>query len=436
MGDKLIMSKKELRRKSIFDLIKNGQITQKDASKRLNLSYRQTKRSYQRYLKAGDAGLVHRSRGRDSSRAFKQEIKAAVLSIYQEKYWDFGPTLAVEKLLEEDNYKLHAETLRLWLKAAGLWQPRRQRKAHRSKRARRSRFGELLQLDGSIHSWFAGIAEKQCLMNLVDDATSKTLSLLATGETTEAAFKLLKWWIKLHGIPLAIYVDLKSLYISPKSLRNDDENELIEPDWLTHFSKACKAVGIEIIKAYSPQAKGRVERSHGVYQDRLVKELRLKNIRTIEGANRLLQESFIDHLNSKFMKSPVSEDDAHIALTADQNLDDIFCWEYSRVVHNDWTIRFKNQLLQIQKSNTVQVRPKQKISLKKHLNGKITLWSKGKKIPYQFVDALPIKEKAERQPYSSKRRGEISRKNKHKSPWSQFNPGWLKQTKENPQAIV
>jgi transposase len=327
MGDLLIMSKKELRRKSILDLVMLGQLTQLDASKRLGLSYRQTKRVYQKYLKEGDTGLVHKSRGKASKRAFPLEMKKTVLALYEEKYWDFGPTLASEKLLEDDNQKLHAETLRLWLKEAGIWQPKRQRKAHRSRRTRRSRFGELLQLDGSIHAWLPGITTKQCLMNFVEDATGKTLSLLDSGETTDAAFRLLKWWIKLHGIPMAIYVDLKSLYISPKSLRYSDEDDLVEPEWLTHFSRACKVLGIEVIKAYSPQAKGRVERNHGVYQDRFVKELRLKNIQTIEGANKRLQGGFIDNLNKKFMKMPASMEDAHVALTDDQDLDDILCWE-------------------------------------------------------------------------------------------------------------
>jgi transposase len=431
MGDLLIMSKKELQRKSIFDLVKHGQITQKDASKRLYLSYRQTKRAYQRYLKEGDTGLIHRSRGKASPRAFSFEMKKTVLGLYEEKYWDFGPTLASEKLLEEDNLKLHAETLRIWLKAAGLWLPKRQRKAHRSRRTRRSRFGELLQLDGSIHAWFTGIEAKQCLMNLIDDATGKTLALLDTGETTDAAFRLLKWWIKLHGIPMAIYVDLKSLYISPKSLRHMDEDDLVEPEWLTHFSRACKVLGIEVIKAYSPQAKGRVERNHGVYQDRFVKELRLKNIQTIEGANKRLQGGFIDNLNKKFMKSPACLEDAHVALLDDQNLDDILCWEYTRTVYNDWIIRFENQLLQIQKTNTVQVRPKQKITLKRHLNGKISLWNKGQKIPYCFTERKVQEEKKPAQPYSSAKRSQDARKSKLKSPWSQFNPGWLKQTKDN-----
>jgi hypothetical protein len=362
-------------------------------------------------------------------------MKQTVLALYEEKYWDFGPTLASEKLLEDDHQKLHAETLRLWLKEAGIWQPKRQRKAYRTRRMRRSRFGELLQLDGSIHAWLPGVAAKQCLMNMVDDATGKTLALLDTGETTDAAFRLLKWWIKLHGIPLAIYVDLKSLYISPKSLRQTEYDELVEPEWLTHFSKGCKVLGIEVIKAYSPQAKGRVERNHGVYQDRFVKELRLKGIQTIEGANKRLQGGFIDNLNRKFMKFPASIEDAHVALLDEQNLDDILCWEYTRTVYNDWIIRFENQWLQIQKTNAIRVRPKQKVTLKRHLNGKITLWSKGQKIPYHFTERQAKEEKI-KLGQDLVKCSQNARKNKLKSPWSQFNAGWLKQTKENPLAVT
>lgn len=433
MGDGVIMSKKELQRKGLFDLVRLGYLTQLEASRRLYLSYRQVKRAYQRYLKEGAEGLVHQSRGKPSARAYSVEMKRKVLELYEEKYRDFGPTLASEKLAEEDNLSLHAETLRLWLKAAGLWEPRRQRRAYRTRRARRARFGELLQLDGSIHSWLPGVMTKQCLMNMVDDATGKTLALLDKGETTDAAFRLLRWWIKLHGIPLAVYVDLKSLYIAPKSLRQSEEGELFEPEWLTHFSRACKVLGIEVIKAYSPQAKGRVERNHGVYQDRFVKELRLKNIQTIDEANKCLLGGFIDNLNKKFMKPPASDEDAHVPLLDEQNLDDILCWEYTRTVYNDWIVRFENQALQLQKTSAVQVRPKQKITLKRHLNGKLTLWSKGQKIPYRFTERQAKVEKT-KLGQDSMKCSQNARKNKSKSAWSQFNPGWLKKTQDNPVA--
>lgn len=161
---------------------------------------------------------------------------------------------------------------------------------------------------------------------------------------------------------------------------------------------------------------------------------RLRGIQTLEGANKLLQGRFIDSLNNKFMKIPASMDDAHVALMEEQNLDDIMCWEYTRTVYNDWIIRFENQLLQIQKTSSIRIRPKQKITLKRHLNGKITLWSKGQKIPYCFTERQAKEEKKTAQPYSADKRSQNGRESKKKSPWSQFNPGWLKQTKEHLEA--
>ena len=424
MGDKLIMSKKELRRKSILDLVKAKTISQKDASIRLNVSYRQTKRIYQRYLKEGDEGLIHKSRGKPSQRAYPLAMKEAILKLYKEKYGDFGPTLASEKLNEDDGYRLHAETLRLWLKQAGLWQSQRKRKAYRSRRTRRHRFGELLQMDGSIHAWFSGRSDKSCLMNVVDDATGKTLSLLDTGETTSAALRLLKSWIELHGIPMAIYVDLKSLYISPKSLKEESDSE-VEPQWLTHFSRACARLGIEIIKAYSPQAKGRVERSHAVYQDRFVKELRLKGINDIEGANKVLMGGFIEHLNEKFMKAPASEEDAHIGLTEGQDLNELLCWTYTRKVSNDWVVRFENQHFQIDRQVKHLVRRGDKVTVKKHLDGHLSLWKADQKLRVHLIEPIKAQSPPPKKGYDTHARSMQARRHKHKTPWSHYNENGL-----------
>lgn len=430
MEDRIIMSQKELRRKSIFDLVKLDQISQIDASERLGLSYRQTKRSYQRYLREGDQGLVHKSRGKSSPRAYA-EAKQQALKLYQEKYLDFGPTFAAEKMVEEDGFVVHHETLRLWLKAAGLWHRKRKRKQHRSRRERRSRFGELLQLDGSIHAWFGLLGnKKQCLMNLVDDATGKTLAWMDQGETTDAAFRVLKQWIKLHGIPLAIYVDLKNVYVSPKSLKDITEEDNTDQDWFTQFSKACHQLGIKIIKAYSPQAKGRVERSHGMYQDRFVKELKLKGITTISEANKLLYNGFLDKVNEKFVKGPASLEDAHMQLSEDQDLDRILCWEFIRVVANDWTVRFNNQCFQIKKTQPILVRAKQKITVKRHLDGNITLWAKDKELAYVIIENKSKSNVRPMRNFSSTQRSQLSRANKSKTPWGQFNSNWLKKTEE------
>jgi len=340
MKDKLIMSKKELNYKSILDQVLNKNINLKNASERLGISYRHTRRLFAKYKRFGDEGLVHKSRTKQSLRKTSRETIQKIIKLSQDKYKDFGPTLMAEKLEELGDIKINRETLRLILKANGIWGSKRTRKKHRTRRERKQKFGELLQLDGSIHNWLPDTDSKQCLMNLVDDATGKTLSFMDHGETTYAAFKLLRQWIEMHGVPTAIYVDLKSVYVSPKALQEDNDSP-VESEWLTHFTKACKKLNIKVQKAYSPQAKGRVERNHAVYQDRFVKELKLQNITTIEEANQVLQNGFIDNLNNKFMIAPASEKDAHIELNCNQDLDNIFTWSYERTISNDMVIRPK-----------------------------------------------------------------------------------------------
>ncbi len=427
MGDKLTMSSKERQRKAILAQVEAGQISRRDARKRLSLSARQLIRVIKRYRHDGDIGLTHKSRGRTSSRAYTETHKAAIIAAYEAEYMDFGPTLASEKLAERNELIVHPETLRLWLKAADLWQQHRRRKSYRTHRARRTRYGALLQLDGSIHAWFSASEKKQCLMNMVDDATGRTLALMDSGETTRAALSLLKWWIKEAGIPLAIYVDLKSLYVSPKDLRKEeDEEELVEAKWLTHFSKACKKLGIEVIKAYSPQAKGRVERNHAVYQDRFVKELKLRNIDTIEGANQLLSGGFINGLNEKFAKAAQSDADAHVPLYG-HDLDQILCWEYTRQVKNDWTIQFKNQYYQIKQSKDIMVYAKQKILVRHHLDDSVSLWHNGQRLPFHAIEKPESKQKVSlKLGYDALSRSAHARKNKHKTPWKGYKPEWPK----------
>lgn len=440
MGDLLIMSKKERQRKVIVEQILGGHMTRQDAVKRLGISSRHLRRIIARYLREGDSGLIHQSRGKRSGRALPEEVKQRAIALYQEKYFGFGPTLASEKLEEDDDVKIHRETLRLWLKTSGLWDRHRKRKVHRNRRPRRSRFGEMLQLDGSTHAWFDGVDEKQCLMNLVDDATGKTLALMDSGETLRAAFSLLEWWIREAGIPLSIYVDLKSLYVSPKSLREKyiDGEELVEPEWLTHFAKACKKLGIEIIKAYSPQAKGRVERKHAVYQDRFVKELKLKGITTIEGANTLLIGGYINKLNDKFAKPAQDPRDAHVALRQGDNLSEILCCEYERQVKNDWTVQLDNQHYQIEKNRRYCLQPKQKIIVRKHLDGSISLWHKEKRLAFHLIEARKASPETarSRKGYDTHQRSAHGRQGKHKSPWGQFNPSWLTSRKSKERELV
>lgn len=418
------MSQKERARKVTLSSVVEGKLTLVDAAKKLNVSYRQIKRIHKRYVCGGDRGLVHGNCGKASHRAHSMEFKQTVLTRYRDTYLGFGPTLASEKLGQE-GYSLSDETLRLWLIHEGLWERQRKRKGYRERRPRRECFGELLQLDGSHHAWFGGDHTNGCLMNLVDDATGTTLSLLADQETTEAAMLLLKKWIERYGIPQALYVDLKTVYVSPKrGSSNKDSGEFNEG--FTHFSKACWKLGIRIIKAYSPQAKGRVERNHAVYQDRFVKELALQGIKTIEGGNALLHNGFIDELNRKFSKVALSEIDAHTERCSDEDLWQTFCWESTRVVQHDWTIRFEGLCYQIEETKPIRARPKQSVWVRKHLDGAVSLWRKDQRLPAHLIARpVPGKRVAEPRGYDAFLASKNSRKSKMKSPWNTFNPGWL-----------
>ena len=250
----LLMSDNERALKAYFEMVKGKQLTLIDVSTQVDLGYRQIKRIYAKWKREGDAGLVHKARGRASNR--KHPHRDIIIKRYQERYDDFGPTLAAEKFIEE-GYKVDHETLRRWLLKEGLWSRKRKRKPYRQRRERKAQFGEMLQIDGSFHDWFEEDCDKskyKCLFNIVDDATGICLVRMEEGETTTGLFKALWKWIEKYGIPLSVYVDLKTVYVSPK-----------KENW-NFFQKACKKLGIRIIKAYSAQAKGRVERKHGLFQ--------------------------------------------------------------------------------------------------------------------------------------------------------------------------
>jgi transposase len=338
------MSTQERQRLQVVSAVSSGGMSLRAASEVLGLSYRQMKRVMGRYRSHGDAGLVHGLRGRPSCRKLDGAFKARVLELYQAQYPDFGPTLAAEKLRERDSVEIHHETLRLWLIEAGLWQTRKKKRKHRCWRSRKARFGELAQFDGSDHLWFEERGVRCFLMNMVDDATGTTLSVLTMGETTLAAMLLLEMWITKYGIPKAIYVDLRKVYVTDRE--PTVEEQLSGQPALTQFGRACFKLGIEIIEAHSPQAKGRVERNHGVHQDRLIKEMRLAGISDIAAANAFLP-GYLDKHNQMFAIEPRDPVDAHTPLNRSLDLRTVFCLEEMRVVSNDHTIRYRKRTLQI-----------------------------------------------------------------------------------------
>lgn len=273
-----------------------------------------------------------------------------------------------------------------------------------------------MQLDGSLHDWLDE-GRLRCLMNRVDDATGTTQARLEAGETTAAVFRILWQWITRYGIPLALYVDLKTIYLSPKQAAG-----------FSHVERACNQLGIRLHKIYSPQAKGRVERSHAVYQDRLVKKLRLQHIKTEQGANHLLEQGFIERLNQKFAKPVRAPKDAHQPLNG-LDLNQILCWGYERQVQNDWTFSFAGHCWQIQKTQPLGVGPKQKITVRRHLDESLSVWFNEQRFPFVRIDK-PVKVPQQKQGYDSQHMSQQARLNKHKTPWSQFNPGWLESKKQ------
>jgi transposase len=421
MKGHLLMSRKELDRKSLLDLVVEKHMSVAEMARRTGLSYRHTLRIRDRFLESGDAGLVHRNRGRPSNRAYPVAFREKVLKRYQERYMehDLGPTLAAEKLAK-DGLDIDHETLRRWLIEAGYWQSKERGNGHRSRRERRDHFGELVQMDGSHHRWFGPDREQVCLMNMIDDATGETLGLMACQETTKAAMQTLWRWIEKYGIPQALYTDKKNVYITDRDPTLEEQLAGEEP--LTEFGKACKKLGIEIIPAHSPQAKGRVERSNGTYQDRFVKELALRGITTIATADKLLQNEFCDDLNAKFAIAPREEKDYHRPLPEGLDLRDIFCFEEDRVVQNDWTIRYKNRHYQILKNNSPMPRPKNKVVVRTHLDGRIELLYRDQPLAYRCLTPKQVLQEQKRKAQRSRPPGKPKPNRKPPAPKKRWRP--------------
>jgi transposase-like protein len=359
--DELRMSTKERIFLDALKRVKRKEITVVKASELMNVSLRQARRIWKRFSSDGDVGLVHRLRGRVSNRRLKAEIGQRIVKRHQERYADFGPTLACEKLAEE-GLVVSANTLTRLLKGRGLWERRRSRGKHRKRRERRSSFGSMVQMDGSHHDWFEGRGPWCVLMVMIDDATNITSARFYPAETTQAAFDVTGRWIKSRGVPRSIYVDRHSIY------RDQDH-----PDKPTQFGRAMNQLGVKLIQAHSPQAKGRVERRNAVFQDRLVKELRLRGINTITGANALLDEMFLADLNRRYAVKPADETDLHRALGEQVDLADVLCVIESRVVGNDWCVRWNNRWLQIDKKHANLQLPRKKVTVLHRADGTLVV---------------------------------------------------------------
>jgi len=386
------MSDREIKRAAVLAQVAAEEWTLVEAAERMEMSYRQAKRVWKRYRKQGAAGLSHRSAGRISNRAKPGKLRTKVLRLIRQKYTGdpgerFGPTLAAEHLASEDGVEISAGTLRRWMLTAGLWSRERKVRAHRSRRARKEHFGELVQLDGSFHDWLEGRGPRGCLMNLVDDATGTTLCRMGEQETIWAAVGVVTAWMEKYGVPRALYTDWKNVYV-----REPTAQELLHgKPATTQFGRMCERLGIKIIAASSPQAKGRVERNHGTHQDRLVKKLRRKKVTTHAEVNRYLEQEYCDDHNRRFAQDACSAVDYHLPAPGAKQRREIFRLETERVLGNDWVVRHDNQFYQVERENRRHAPAKSKVVVCEWEDGIVELHYRGQKLRGHEIQERPVK---------------------------------------------
>jgi len=381
---------KELNRYEIIQKLIQKRISEKEAQKLMNLkSARQVRRVKKRVIKEGAKGAIHRSRGKPGNRKLDDNFVKQAMSVVKEKYSDFKPTFATEKLLENHDIRINKETMRQLMIKEGLWKPklRKQPRNRHVWRERKANYGEMQQFDGSYHYWLEDRGEELCLLLSVDDATGKiTHAKFDKNEGTVAVFNFWLEYFEKHGLPISIYLDKFSTYKinHPSAV---DNKELI-----TQFQRAMNQVGVKLISANSPEAKGRVERMNGTLQDRLVKELRLANISTIEKANEFLK-TYIPKFNEQFAVVPKNQADLHrqVSKELNVNLPQIFSIQSQRKVNNDYTIMFKNKFFQLKEKQPTTVFKKDTVTIEEHLDGEIKINLKDHYLNYLVLPERPQK---------------------------------------------
>jgi transposase len=409
------MSRRELERVEVMGRVKGEDLPLQDAAAVLGLSYRQTKRVWRRYREGGAEALKHGNAGRASNRGKPRKLRRRVLSLMRSKYSGaegerFGPTLAAEHLGEEDGIAIDHETLRRWMLEEGLWSRRRKRKKHCQRRERKLHFGELVQLDGSFHDWLEERGPGGCLMTMVDDATSTTEARMGKEETIWAAAGVLRAWIRHYGVPRALYTDWKNVYKRKATPGEQLRGEVP----VTQFGRMCQKLGIGIIAASSPQAKGRVERNHGTHQDRLIKKLRRRGIASYEAANQFLEDQYLPQHNRRFARPPAQSQDYHGRQPSARELRQIFRLETERSISNDWVIRHAGRWLQLQPGQRRYGPTQSKALVSEYEDGSVEVYYRGERIAFHEI-AEPVRQVAEPRPMAAPIRGK--RKAKPDHPW-------------------
>lgn len=377
----IIMKRKELEQVKIFEKLKIRKISQSDAAIALGITERQIRNKLKKYKVYGEMSLIHQNRGRPSKRVWNESEKMFVLKLFEADFKGFGPTFASEKLQELYNIKISTETLRQTMIKHDIWIKKIKRSKHRSWRPRVSCVGIMVQLDGSPHDWFEGRAPKCTLLVFIDDATSQLLWLeFVSGESVENLMIATKNYVLKHGIPRRFYTDNGSVF--RVNVNNKDR------DKQTQFERAINELGSTISHASSPQAKGRVERVNRTLQDRLIKEMTLRNISNMHDANLFVQNEYLGIHNSKFAVTPAEAEDLHTSHLG-LNLDDIFCIKDFRIIQNDFTVKYKNQLFQLEKEQKTIIRPKEYVQIFEHFDGLISIFLRNTEIYFHKISEKP-----------------------------------------------
>ena len=414
--DMITMRQRELQRLPVIDSVLAKQITQVEAARCLGLSDRQIRRLQGRRQREGPQGLAHRARGRPSNRRLPATLQHQVVTLVRDRYPDFGPTLAGEKLAEVHKIRLSDETLRQWMRQAGLWAGRRRPRPHRQWRERAACRGQMVQLDGSHHDWLEGRGPRLVLMGYVDDATGRVYARFYPSEDLAAALDSFQRYCRLYGVPQSVYLDKHTIYRSPKEPTLEEQLQGRDPQ--SQFERALTELGVRVIHANSPQAKGRVERLFGTLQDRLVKELRLAAVRGLPAANGRLQ-GFLPAYTARVARPARQPADLHRPLPPGMRLDQILCIKEPRVVANDGTIQLNAHHLQL-RAPGVRSLAKQRVTVTITPRGRTTVLYEGRALPYRVLPMRPRPTSRPTPPARPRRRGGPARPPAPDHPWRQF----------------
>lgn len=379
----ITMSFKEREQLKIFERLKRKEVTQKEAALKLGISIRWVRIKLKRYIAYGEAGLIHKNRGRTSPKQWSKKARGLAVNLLRNDWYGFGPTFASEQLLKRYGIRISKETLRKVMIQEGLWHSRKLKPKHRKRRERRSMFGMMAQFDGSPHNWFEGRGNPCTVLAFIDDATSAILWLeFAESESYQSVNQATMNNLAHNCRAMEYYVDHGKTFAV--NLNNEEHEKL------TQWERALGELEIKVIHARSPQAKGRVERANQTLQDRLINEMRLAGVCSIEEANRFVRESsFIKDYNNRFAVPAAEQGDAHKSVQG-YNLDDILCLRETRTLANDYTITFNKRIFQLEAS--IRIRPGCKITVSTHLNGSISLSVDRTKLLFQELLSRPTKQ--------------------------------------------